>query len=113
VDCWVVVSVTSLRDWLDNAAVESAPVCPFVQKPPCKVTPGCPGPADVGQKIWASTLGVNPTNSGMTAALAAKMLRYCRKFSVFSLPLIPRPSFPRPNVLAMLRYRKLRVMSVT
>src|ERR1700704_435957 len=34
VDCWVVVCVTSLRDWLDNEAVESAPVAPLGRKPP-------------------------------------------------------------------------------
>jgi hypothetical protein len=42
--------MTSLRDWLDNAAVERAPVPPPVQKPPLKTIPGVPF-AVVGQKI--------------------------------------------------------------
>jgi hypothetical protein len=75
VDCWVVVCMTSLRDWLDNAAVERAPVPPPVQKPPLKTIPGVPF-AVVGQKIWASALDADPiTNSGRIAPLAAAILR--------------------------------------
>ena len=65
-DCWVVVWVTSLRDWLDNAAVERAPVLPLVQNPPLRAIPVFPPPAVVGQKIWASALDVNPTTSSGT-----------------------------------------------
>jgi hypothetical protein len=66
-----------------------------VQKPPCRAIPGWLGPADVGQKIWASTLDVHPTtNSGTTATLAAAILRYCQKSAVFDVPLIPQPWFP-------------------
>ena len=105
-DCWVVVPVTSLRDWLDNAAVESAPVLPFVQKPPFRVIPGWLGPAEVGQKIWASTLDVNPaTNSGTTATLAAATLRYRQKSAVFNVPLMPRPWFPPDQLVFAMQNR--------
>jgi hypothetical protein len=102
VDCWVVVWVTSLRDWLDSAAVESAPVLPFVQKPPFRAIPGWPGPADVGQKIWASTLDENPNiNSGTTATPPAASLRYWQKPPGFTaLPPTPnshRNRFKVPN----------------
>jgi hypothetical protein len=97
VDCWVVVSVTSLNDWLDRAAVDSAPIVPFVQKEPLRTMGFAPAPgAVVGQNIWADALGANPSaKSGITVPRTgvAPDLKACRA----PMLLTPFPSRARPE----------------
>jgi hypothetical protein len=76
-----VASVTSLNDWLDRAAVDSAPILPFVQNEPLRTMPGFAAPTAPGQNIWADALGANPSaNSGITVPRTgvAPDLKACR-----------------------------------
>jgi hypothetical protein len=96
VDCWVVVSVTSLNDWLDRAAVDSAPIVPFVQKEPLRTIPGFAAPTALGQNTWADALGANPSaKSGITVPRTgvAPDLKACRA----PMLLTPFPSRARPE----------------
>ena len=74
-------SVTSLNDWLDRAAVDSAPILPFVQNEPLRTMPGFSAPTAPGQNIWADALGANPSaKSGITVPRTgvAPDLKACR-----------------------------------
>jgi hypothetical protein len=76
-----VVSVTSLNDWLDRAAVDNAPMLPFVQNEPLRTIPGFAAPTALGQNTWADALGANPSaKSGITVPRTgvAPDLKACR-----------------------------------
>jgi hypothetical protein len=103
-----VASVTSLNDWLDRAAVDSAPIVPFVQKEPLRTMGFTPAPgAVVGQNIWADALEANPSaKSGITVPSTgvAPDLKACRAPMLLTpLPRATRKTLPSPEPIEPIR----------
>ena len=117
-DCWVVVSVTSLNDWLDRAAVDSAPTEPFVQKLPLRTIPGFAAPTALGQNTWADALGANPSaKSGITVPRTgdAPDLKACRApmlLAPVTKSRATRKTLPSPQPIEPIRRFLLAVENV-